>query len=192
MVYRFPRFSLSWRYLNLKLFNIMKKLVFLSIAALAFMFASSSVQAQGISIELDFSYSSPGGDFADSYDGGVGVGIHPRFNISDQMAVGLFFGVDAFVGGDFTDPSSSVTSSVDAAGVGAILGTFQYKLLDRKITPYAEIGIGSYKYTAGTVDATSVVTGAGFQDESYFGFAPKIGAMVGFLNIYASYMQLGI
>ncbi len=168
----------------------MKKIVFISIAALAFIFTSSSVFAQ-VSVELDFTYSSPGGDFADSYDGGIGIGIHPRFKINDNMAVGLYGGVEVFAGGDWEDPSSSITSSVDAAGVLAILGTFQYKFLERKISPYAEIGIGSFKYTAGTVDASSVVTGAGFEDESYFGFAPKVGVMISFLNIYGQYVAAG-
>ncbi|MCP4457612.1 MAG: hypothetical protein GY816_06240 [Cytophagales bacterium] len=169
----------------------MKKLVFVTIAALAFTLVSNPISAQ-VSVELDFSYSSPGGDFADSYDGGVGIAIHPRFNIRDQMAVGLLIGVDAFVGGDYSDPANSgLTASVSAAGIVAILGTFQYKILDRKITPYGEIGVGSYKYTAGTVDATSAITGAAFEDTSYFGVAPKIGAMAGFFNIYAAYVAAG-
>ena len=170
----------------------MKKLVFFTITAFALGLTSSTISAQGISVELDLNYNTPGGDFADSYDGGVGVSIHPRFNINDKMAVGLSLGATAFVGGDYSDPGSSVTSSVSAAGVVSILGTFQYKLLERKITPYGELEVGSFKYTAGTVDAGTVITGAtAFEDTSYFGFAPKIGFMAGFLNVYASYIAAG-
>ena len=72
----------------------MKKLVLLTFAAFAFGLTSSSVSAQGISVEIAGGGNSPGGDFADSYDLGFGVAIHPRFNISDKMAVGLNFGID--------------------------------------------------------------------------------------------------
>lgn len=169
----------------------MKKLVLITFAAFAFGLTSSSVSAQ-VSVELDFNYNTPGGDFADSYAGGVGVSIHPRFNISDQMAVGLNVGAGAFIGGDFQDPSSSITSEVSAAGVTSILGSFQYKFIDKRVAPYAELELGMFKYTAGSVDAGTVVSGnVAFEDTTYFGFAPKVGVMVGFLNIYAAYVAAG-
>lgn len=169
----------------------MKKLIFVSMVAVTFCLTSNPVSAQ-ISVELDFSYNSPGGDFGDIYDGGVGISIHPRFKIDDKIAVGLNVGGNAFLGGDFQDPTGSVTASVEAASVINVLGTIQYKVLDRNIGPYAELGLGVFSFKAGTVDAGSVVGGTiGTQDESFFGVAPKVGVMIGFFNIYGSYIAAG-
>lgn len=169
----------------------MKKLVLIVLVALVAGAATSTASAQGISVELDFSYNQPGGDFSDIYAGGVGVSLHPRFNINGKMAVGLNIGANGFVGGDIENASDpSLDTEISAAGVVNVLGTFQYKLLDKKITPYGEMGIGMFKMRQGDVSAD---TGGDIQleDKSYFGFAPKVGAMVGFLNVYAQYVAAG-
>ena len=172
----------------------MKKLIFVTIAALAAVFTSSSVSAQGISVEIAGGGNSPGGDFAELYEFGFGVAIHPRFNISDKMAVGLNLGFDGFASGDIVSGGSG--GSVPDLGVAAIttiLGTIQYKLLDRKISPYGEVGIGVYKYKPANLIDLSGFSGNTdiYQETSYFGFAPKIGAMIGLLNGYIQYHAAG-
>jgi len=171
----------------------MKKLVLIVLVALvAGVSTSNTASAQGISVEMDFSYNQPGGDFGDIYAGGVGFALHPRFNINGKMAVGLNVGANAFVGGDYNDVNDpTLDSEISAAGIVNVLGTVQYKLLDKKITPYGEIGIGMFK--SKSADTSSVDANGDFEivDESHFGFAPKVGAMLGFLNVYAQYVTAG-
>ena len=170
----------------------MKKLVLLSIAASAFFFSGSSVYAQGISVELGLTGISPGGDFAYQYNIGVGVSVHPRFKLNDKMAVGINVGFDGFAAR--SDDGYSTLPDLGIASITTILGTFQYKFLERKIAPYAEIGMGMYNYKPkNLVDLVLFpdALGAVYEEDSYFGFAPKVGVMVSFLNIYAAYHAAG-
>lgn len=170
----------------------MRKLTFSFVVALAVVFATTQTStAQGISVELDFSYNSPSGDFADVYSGGVGISIHPRYKLTDKMAVGLNVGGNAFLGGDFQDANNpSLDTEISAAAVVNVLGTVQYKLLDKKITPYGEMGIGMFKMRQGDV-SSGTGGNIALEDKSYFGFAPKVGAMLGFINVYGQYVIAG-
>jgi len=164
----------------------MKKLVLLAFVAVAVGLTTSyTASAQGISVELDLGYNSPTGDFGDVYDGGVAVALHPRFKLNDKMAVGISAGVNGFVGGDYEDPS--LDSEISAAGIVAVMGTFQYKLLGKKITPYGELGIGMFNGTVLAADAS----GTGEESVSNFGFAPEVGVMIGFLNASVTYATAG-
>lgn len=157
----------------------------IAVAALAFSLSSNTATAQGgFSIELDLGYNSPTGDFGDVYDGGVGIALHPRMKLNDKMAVGLSLGSNGFVGGDF---GGGASTSVSAAGILAVLGTVQYKVLDKKITPYGELGIGMFSGEVVTADAAS----ASGEKVSKFGFAPEVGVMIGFLNASVTYALAG-
>ena len=162
----------------------------IAIVGLAVSLTHNTASAQGISVELDFGYNSPGGDFGDVYSGGIGIALHPRFKLTDKMAVGLNVGSNVFAGGDFSG-SGGPSSSVSAAGTLNVLGTVQYKLLDKKITPYGELGVGMFKYKAGSIDSGSAQNGGAFEDKTYMGVAPKVGAMIGFLNVHATYVLAG-
>jgi hypothetical protein len=172
----------------------MKKLLLIVIVAMAVSLSTTSTStAQGISVEFGFTGNLPQGDFGDFYDFGAGLYLHPRFKINDKMAVGLNIGGNGFVGGDYENPDNP-DASVSAAAVVNVLGSLQYKLLDKKVTPYGEIGVGMFKVRSVDVSAEDVVDGDGeleTKDFSYFGFAPKVGVMVGFLNLHASYVIAG-
>lgn len=180
--------SLYFSYLGRNQINkLMKKLTFIAVAALAFCLSSNDLSAQGgFSIELDLGYNLPGGDFSDNYDGGVGVAIHPRMKIGDQMAAGLSIGANGFAGVDSSGGTGGA-GSVSAAGVTTVMGTFQYKLFDKKVTPYAELGVGLWSGEVLTGDVASQSA----EKVSNFGFAPEVGVMIGFLNASAAYTVAG-
>ena len=157
----------------------------IAVAALAFGLSSNTASAQGISVELDFGYNMPGGDFGNTYDGGIGIALHPRLKLNDKMAVGLSLGTNGFIGGDL---SGGANTSVEAAGILTILGTAQYKLLDSKITPYGELGIGMF---SGEIFTGDPLNGATIEKVSNFGFAPEVGVMVGLLNLSVQYAMAG-
>lgn len=162
----------------------MKK-IFLTLMVLSLAFAS---QAQ-FHVELGPSFQSPSGDFADTYDLGVGFSIEPRVVLSDKMAVGLYIGALGFAGGDLTG-SQSVNSSIDAAALTPILGTFTYKILDSKVTPYVGAGLGLYSGETATLDASNTNIGA-TESSSDFGFTGRAGVFLGRLNLGASYHSAG-
>ena len=158
----------------------------IAVAALAFGLSSNTASAQGISVELDLGYNSPAGDFGDIYDGGVSVALHPRFKMNDKMAVGLSLGANAFAGGNL---NGGANTSISAAGITTILGTVQYKLMDSKITPYGELGIGMFSGKVLTADALN--SSGNTESVSNFGFAPEVGVMIGFLNASVTYAMAG-
>jgi len=169
----------------------MKKLFLIALGTLVIGLSSNSASAQGISVELDLGYNIPGGDFGDLYDGGIGVAVHPRIKLGGQMAAGLSVGVNGFAGVDETGGTGNA-GSISAAGVTTVMGTFQYKLFDKKITPYGEIGVGLWTGEVATADASNVANGGiGTESVSSVGFSPEVGVMVGFLNLSASYTIAG-
>jgi hypothetical protein len=163
----------------------MKKVLLIAVAVVTMGLYSNNASAQGISVELDFGYNAPSGDFGDIYDGGIGIALHPRLKLNDKMAVGLSIGSNGFIGGDL---SGGVNTSIEAAGILAVMGTVQYKLLDSKITPYGEFGIGMFN---GEIITGDPLNGATAEKVSSFGFAPEIGVMVGFLNASVTYAMAG-
>jgi hypothetical protein len=168
----------------------MKKLLLIVIVAMAVSLSTTSTStAQGISVEFGFTGNMPSGDFADLYKFGAGFYLHPRYKVTDKLAVGLSGSFNLFAGGDIGE-DLGVDSEISAAGVVSVLGTAQYKLIDKKISPYGELGIGIFKMRQGDVsgDASGEIE---LEDSSYFGFAPKVGVMVGFLNLHASYILAG-
>lgn len=136
-------------------------------------------------VELGPSFQSPSGDFAETYDLGVGFSIEPRVVLSDKLAVGLYVGALAFAGGDLSGNSSDV----DAAGIVPVLGTATYKLLDSKVTPYVGVGTGLYSVQAAFVDDFGNVGTT--ETTSEFGFTGRAGVFLGRLNLGASYHSAG-
>ncbi len=136
-------------------------------------------------VELGPSFQSPSGDFAETYDLGVGFALEPRVVLSDKLAVGLYVGALAFAGGDLSGNSSDV----DAAGIVPVVGTATYRILDSKVTPYAGGGMGVYSIKAATVDDFGNVQES--ETVSEFGFMGRAGVFLGRFNLGASYHSAG-
>lgn len=125
----------------------MKKITL--VLLLAFVFTNGYSQEEGkFRVGLDFGYVPAGG-------GGGGLfSIEPKFNISDNMNVGLRFGGAAVVRDLVTNNSDELTAKV--AGIGSLVGTYDYYFhksgSGSSFAPYIGGGIGYYSLANVEVD----------------------------------------
>jgi len=158
-----------------KIMRSYRKLLFL----VALLPAFGQVMAQP-SLEVGLNYALPQGSFGDVYQFGVGAGVLLRYNLTEQLAIGASGSANGF-GGDYQVASNP---SRDVEGVVLnISGLAQYKLFDRKVSPYGELGIGLYSIKDGSIN---------FEEYTRtFGYAPKVGVMMDLLNVSAAYHMAG-
>lgn len=155
---------------------IMKKLL-LTICAVAMIGYSANAQFH---IELGLNFNSPQGDFADSYDLGIGGYIEPKYALNENLDLGLLIGSNGFAGADID--TGAGTGSVDATGVLVIQPTGTYRFSSNSVTPYAGLGLGLYSFQA--VEVGGVELG---ESETKFGFAPRAGVYLGRMNLGIAY-----
>lgn len=157
----------------------MKK-VLLCISAVLLFAITASAQFH---IELGPNFNLPQGDFADSYDLGIGFYLEPKYAINENIDVGLYIGSNGFAGGDIVQ--GGVSGSAAATAIVPVLATGTYRFSSNSVTPYAGLGLGMYFAKAAEV-TVGTVTASG-ESESNFGFAPRAGVYIGRLNLGAAY-----
>jgi outer membrane protein W len=127
-------------------------------------------------VDVMLGYANPSSS-TDAVKGGLTFSIEPKYNLTDNIAVGLQLG------------STILTSSNSAIGISA-LGNYsltgEYYLTDNKVRPFA--GLGAGLYTFGDIEITSggqttKIPGG----DSQFGFAPRAGLQIGHFRIAAEY-----
>jgi outer membrane protein W len=165
-----------------KLTTIMKKVI-LSLCAIVLFSYTASAQFH---IELGPSFNLPQGDFADSYDLGVGFYLEPRYAMTENIDLGLHIGIGAFAGGDLAGGGGDVS----AAGITPVLATGHYRFSTNKVSPYAGAGLGMYFVKTGDVSVSGGGTIEGTSD-SEFGFAPRAGVFIGRMNLGVAYNIAG-
>lgn len=160
-------------------FTTMKNLL---LSTLFLLVVCVSANAQ-FHVELGLNFNSPQGDFADSYDLGVGVYIEPKYALNDNLDLGLLIGSNGFAGADFS--AGGVATSVGATSVLAILPTGTYRFSDAPVTPYAGLGLGIYSFKGAEVTVAGVTVET--ESNSEFGFAPRAGVYLGRVNLGIAY-----
>ena len=133
---------------------------------------STSVFSQ-IQFGIGFTGGLPTGQFSDLNTFGAGGYIQGKFAVNNTFHIGLeasavrFSAVDPDQGGTLptTDPTTMLP----------ILLTGDYNFSETKWTPYAGFGLGSYMIDSGVVD------------ESRIGFQPRVGLLLGSLNLGLCY-----
>ncbi len=132
---------------------------------------------------------------ADATSWGGGAAIEPKFNVTDELAVGF-----RLEGAGFITQSVNVgsaggeTTSVkqDARAVTAYLAKADYYFGSASTRPFVGLGLGLYRIGAGSQSATSggtvVQTAAAFRG---FGFCPQLGVNFGGFRMAATYHVVG-
>ncbi len=150
----------------------MKKVI-LSICAIALFTYTASAQFH---IELGPNFNLPQGDFADTYDLGIGFYIEPKYAFSENIDLGLYVGSNGFAGADVAG------QSYGAQAIVPVLATGTYRFSTNKVTPYGGLGLGMYFAKAVEVNGTEVGEAG-----SEFGFAPRAGVYIGRMNLGVAY-----
>ena len=157
----------------------MKKFLLLAVLAVASYTASAQFH-----LELGLNFNSPSGDFADTYDLGIGFYAEPKYAFSENIDLGLYLGSNGFAGADLDGGGS-----VGATSVVPVLATGTYRFSTNNVTPYAGLGLGLY--FAQGAEVTFGGTTVEGESETEFGFAPRAGVYLGRLNLGVAYNLAG-
>ncbi len=136
-------------YQGTKLFKIF------AVVALS-LFVGNAVNAQ-IKVGANFGLQLPLGTFGDGADMGIGGNITGEYMITENIGAGLGFGYYSF-GYKGVDESATVMP-ITASG--------SYYFLTEGFKPYAGVELGAYMLGSSFEGAST---------ETYFGFAPVVGA----------------
>ena len=147
----------------------MKKLILSAIIVLAIgtgAFAQSS-SYKAFKVDLGFLYGLPVG--SDYYSGGVGFYLEPKYNISDNIALGLRLEWAILAAADALGENASISA------LSSYLLTGDYYLGSSSVRPYVGAGIGLY----GTEVYEVVNSEFRAEKANKFGFAPRVGLLLG-------------
>lgn len=155
----------------------MKKQVVLSLLLLT-LTGAIKLHAQNVykpfKVDLSSGYSSPSSKTGD-ISGGLNFSLEPKYNITDQIAVGLKGEVALLVSGSSSGNSGQVALLRNTSVTG------EYYFTMTKVRPYAGLSLGFY---TGTVfDAN----GKSYTGDSQFGFAPRAGLQFGHFRLGIEY-----
>jgi hypothetical protein len=120
---------------------------------------------------LRFGYAIPSGEALSS---GIAIGSEARYNVNNQISVGLRTEFAIYGGGDDS------SASIGAAGSYALMGDYYFSGSSSK-RAFAGLGLGLFSGASVTVGATQVGGGTGF------GVIPRAGYEFGHLRLSAEY-----
>jgi outer membrane protein W len=127
----------------------MKKITLTVAAVFAFAYGYSQKEG-GFRVGLDLGYTIPSNG-----GGGVLFSIEPKYNIKDNMNVGLRIGAAAMVRDIKTDENENMSAKISANG--SYVGTYDYyfNASGKSFVPYLGAGAGYYSIANVEVDETS-------------------------------------
>jgi len=161
----------------------MKKLLLL-VAVLVAGIASANAQSENykaFKVDVGALYAIPGGDGVKS---GAGFYIEPKYNLTDNIALGLKMEW-AVMGAEEQEGMS-----VDISALGSYQITGDYYFGDSKVRPF--VGLGAGIYSMGTAEFNAVEMAANndmgtIDYGSKFGFAPRAGLLLGHFRLGMEY-----
>jgi outer membrane protein X len=128
---------------------------------------------------------------ADATSWGGGVAIEPKFNATDQLAVGLRFDAAAFVTQDMNVSSGTGTASASvsqgARAITTLLAKVDYYLTSSPVRPFVGLGLGLYRIGAGSQSVSGGTVVQTAQSFRGFGVAPQVGVNLGWFRLAATY-----
>lgn len=169
--------------------SLVKTLVALTLLAAASAARAQAANYSPIRVDLTvFGAYAPG----DANAWGGGAALEPKYNLTDNIAVGLRLEAAAFVTQKVSVGSGSASTSVQqgARAVSAIAAKGDYYLTTSSVRPFLGLGLGYYRVGAGSqsVSGTAVVQTAGAY--TGFGVAPQLGVNFGGFRLAAMYHVL--
>jgi len=149
--------------------------------------ASASAQSENykaFKVDVGTLYAVPGGD---DIKAGIGFYFEPKYNVSDNIAVGLKMEW-AVMGSADKDGQS-----YDVSALGTYQLTGDYYFGDSKVRPF--VGLGTGIYSIGSVEQKVNISAGGstvnidgnYDYGSKFGFAPRAGVLLGHFRLGLEY-----
>ena len=161
----------------------MRKLTFvMALAAMSFFAQAQSFK----SFKVDFAtgYAIPSGSGA---KGGVVMAIEPKYNINDQITVGLRMEA-ALMAGVEVDPATGEMKSGSVKALATYSATGDYFFSANSFRPFAGVGAGLFSVASVNADANG--TGEATAGQK-FGFTPRAGFEFGHFRAALEYNLVG-
>ncbi len=161
----------------------MKKIFFIltvTLTSICSAFAQSS-DYKAFKVDVGGLYAIPSGDGAKA---GAGFYIEPKYNITNNIALGLKFESAIMAAADDVNIGGIATiSSLDISAVSTYQITGDYYFNENKVRPFAGLGLGIYNLG----DIEFGTEEANFEIGSKFGFAPRAGILLGHFRLALEY-----
>jgi hypothetical protein len=165
----------------------MKKIIII----VAIFLMSFSIQAQSISASANFGYTKATGNGFQSKEGvdlasaGLGYDVDLLYHLpilNQKLAVGLKRSASFIVAADLGD-----SFDIGVYGLGLWGTKAQYKIFDKKVTPYGALSLGVSKFETPEIsDGDGTIISEG-QSSSAFGLQPEFGVFLGGLKLSMLY-----
>lgn len=144
---------------------------------LSFSAKAQSENYHAFKVDLALGYAQPTGDGVKS---GVSLSLEPKYNINDQIAIGLKLETSLL-----SALTNTQNGTYSAAAVGSYVLTGDYYFLESMVRPFLGAGIGFFNQSSVAVvgNSPSSATIGG----TSFGFAPKGGFQIGHFRLVGEY-----
>lgn len=126
-------------------------------------------------VDITMGYS---GIMEDAVDASYGFNfsVEPKFNVMDNLAVGLKLEAAAFILSDDED-------YLTVASLPSVSLTSEYYFSKKTVRPYVGISAGAYFPKVYEFDDETIT----YDGETKFGFAPRVGVQIGHFRVGAEY-----
>jgi hypothetical protein len=130
---------------------------------------------------------------ADAAAYGGGIVLEPKYNLLDQLAIGLRLEAGAFATQSVSSSSAGgqVDVSQSARAVSAFLAKADWYVTTSSVRPFVGLGAGLYRIASGSqsVSGSGASTAVVQRAESFsgFGVAPQVGVNFGGFRLAATY-----
>lgn len=161
----------------------MKKLVFLvsMMVAGATSLLAQSTDYKAFKVDVGGEYAIPSGDGAKA---GIGFYLEPKYNITNNIAVGLKMETAIMAA------ESVAGASVDISAVNTYQFTGDYYFSNNYVRPFGGLGVGLYSLGSATFSAIDEEGNTADLTLDYgtkFGFAPRVGVLIGHFRLGLEY-----
>jgi outer membrane protein W len=152
---------------------------FIAIAALGSTARAEAQNYQPVRVDLTLVVAYGGSGDISAWGGGIAV--EPKYNLTDQLSLGLRLEYSGLVSQSYT--LAGLDLSVSARGVLAILAKADYYFTTSSSRPF--LGLGAGYYSIGSSDVGS--TGMSAEAFSGFGVFPQFGVNFGHFRLAVGY-----
>ncbi|MDR1984296.1 MAG: hypothetical protein LBQ28_05670 [Prevotellaceae bacterium] len=156
----------------------MKKLLFVAVLICGVALSAQSQEFKPFRFDAGIGYGLP---FAKSLDGGVQFYLEPKYEIVDQIAVGLRWEGSLFAGVGAEGESADVKLS------SAYLLTGDYYLTNNKFRPFVGLGLGLYSIAGASVSVGDEEVSVDDKAKNNFGALLRAGFDISHFRFAVSY-----
>ncbi len=163
----------------------MKKLTVLFALCMLFTVAANAQEFKKFKVGLGGGYAIPGGNGA---KGGVLFYLEPSYKIQDNLQLGLRMEWAAMARG-YSESVESAEFKVSTSGSYTL--NAQYYFSNNSFRPFVGAGFGMYSIKAAQVEFDGQTQDLGLDDETKFGFYPRVGFDAGHFTLSIDYNLVG-